>query len=319
MVVVVSLGMIWNDELAQLLDPGCTFLAVSADDTPERDEALAAAEVVVTSRFTASMANACKRLRLIVCPPAGTEGIDRTAIPAGVVLRNGVGHEIAIAEYVIGCCVALRQHLLEGDHALRQGRWRYGFQSGNGMLEELWGSKLGLVGFGSIGREVAARARAFGMTCAAVTLHPQRSRDGSDALAFMGALFAPDDVDRLVAWADQIVVCCELSEVTLGLIDARRLGLAKPTAILVNVARGPIVVERDLFSALKQRRIAGAALDVWYRYPDAPGQTCLPAELPFWELENVILTPHASGWTRPTKRRRLEAMAKTINEFAAGR
>jgi len=316
---IVSLGTIWNEELSRLLDPRCEFLAASVDDTAERDEALAEAEVVVTSRFTTAMGKASRRLRLIVCPPAGTEGIDRAAIPPGVLLRNGVGHEVAIAEYVIGCCVALRQHLCEGDAALREGRWRYGFQSGNGMLEELWGTNLGLVGFGSIGREVAARALAFGMTCAAVTLHTERPRAGGDGLEFMGGLRAADDVDRLVAWADQLIVCCELSELTHGMIDARRLGLAKPTAVLVNVARGPIVVERDLFAALKEGTIAGAALDVWYRYPQEPGQTCLPAEMPFWELENVIMTPHSSGWTRAAKQRRLEAMAKTINDFAAGR
>ncbi len=316
--LVASLGSIWDRDLEKLLDTRCVLRAVDSLEPAERDAVLAEADVLISPRFTAKMGKVCRRLRLLVCPPAGTEGIDRAALPAGVVVVNGSGHEIAMAEHVIGSCIALRPRFLESDSALRHGRWRYGFQSGNGMLEELWGSTCGLVGFGGIGREIAGRAATFGMRCAAVTLHPEQPHEGFASLTFVGGLLQAADVDRLVAWSDQLILCCELSPLSRGLIDARRLSLMQPSSVLVNVARGPIVVERDLYEALKERRIAGAALDVWYQYPHSPGEECFPSTSPFWELENVIMTPHASGWTKSAKRRRLEAMAKTINEFAAG-
>jgi phosphoglycerate dehydrogenase-like enzyme len=252
---------------------------------------------------------------LLVCPAAGTEQIDRAALPPGVVVFNGRGHEIPMAEYAIGCLVALRQHLLESDAALRRGEWRYGFY-GDGMLGELYGSNLGMVGFGRIGQAIALRAAAFGMRCAAVTLHPQRPRTGSGDLEFLGKLDDASDVDRLVRWADGLVLCCELSPLTRGLIDGRRLGMMKSSALLVNVARGAVAVEHDLYDALAEKRIAGAALDVWYHYPHGPGVMRRPSDLPFHELSNVIMTPHASGWTDAAKTRRLAAMADAINDFA---
>ena len=313
--LVVTIDFVWHDELAALLEASCTVRAAPPPG-PKRDDLLAEARVLVTAVFTMSMAAACKRLALVVCPPAGTERIDRAALPAGVRVVNGTGHEIAMAEYVIGCCVALRQRIVQADAALRRGRWAYGFHAADGMLEELYGSRLGLIGFGRIAQEVVARAIPFGMECAAVTMHPANDRPHKDVLSFLGSLERATDVDRVVKEADQLVICCELSKATQGLVDRRRVALMNPAAVLINVARGAIVDEPALFDALRERRIAGAALDVWYRYPERPGDEALPAHEPFWELDNVIMTPHASGWTPASKKRRLEGMAQVINEFA---
>ncbi len=313
---VVSLGSIWNEELAPLLDRGLTFAVADPDDAQRRDAMLAMADVLVSGRFTADMGRVCKRLRLLVCPAAGTEFIDRAALPPGALVVNGSGHELTMAEYAIGCLIALRQHLFESDAAMRRGEWRYGFYGG--VVEELYGSNLGMVGFGRIGHEIATRAAAFGMRCAAVTLHPGRPRAGSTDLEFLGGLEVASDVDRLVGWADELVLCCELSPLTRGLLDARRFGLMKSSALLVNVARGPVAVEQDLYDALASKRIAGAAIDVWYQYPDRPGEKRLPSKLPFHELDNVIMSPHASGWSDASKRRRVAAIAKAINDFARG-
>ena len=313
---VVSVGTMWSGELAAALDPGVAFEAVTGDDIAARDAALRDADVVVSATFDAAMARACTRLRLLVCPAAGTERIDRAALPATARLVNGAGHEIPMAEYAIGSLVALRQHLKAADAGVRRGEWRFGYNAkDHRVVEELFGSTLGMVGFGRIGREVALRAGAFGMRCAAVTLHPERAREGQGQLEFLGALGERADVDRLVAWSDHLVLCCELSPLTQGLVDARRLALMKPNAILVNIARGPIAVEQDLYDALSQRRIGGAVLDVWYRYP-APGERREPSTAPFAELDNVLLTPHSSGWTAPALQRRLAAMARAINDFA---
>jgi phosphoglycerate dehydrogenase-like enzyme len=300
-----------------MLDRRLRLVAVRSDDQDTVDAELAQADILISAQFTQRMAQVCRRLRLVVCPAAGTDAIDRAALPPGASLIKGTGHEIPMAEYVIGCLVAIRQRLFESDAALRQGRWVNGFFAEQRMLDELWGSNLGLIGLGGIAREVIPRARAFGMKCAGVTLHPDGPREGATALEFVGGLAVDADVDKLLTWADALVVCCELSPLTRGLLDARRFGLMKPNAALVNVARGPIVVEKDLYDALASKRIAGAAIDVWYRYPEHGSQTQLPSELPFHELDNVIMTPHASGWTKQLKERRLAWMAKVINDFAS--
>jgi phosphoglycerate dehydrogenase-like enzyme len=313
---VVLLDTIWAQGLAGMLDPSLSITIADSNDARRRDGALADADVLVTARFNAEMGRVAKRLRLLVCPPAGSEYIDRDALPEGAVLVKGTGHEIVIAEYVMGSIVVLRQRFLETDSALRQGEWRYGFYGGDRMLEELHGSNIGFVGFGGIAQEAARRALAFGMRPAAVTLHPERARPQTTELEFLGKLSEPSNVDRLAAWSDQLVLCCELSPLTRGMLDARRLALMKPSAVIVNVARGAVAVEKDLYEALAAKRIAGASLDVWYHYPHEPGQVRQPSELPFNTLDNVLMTPHASGWTGAAKKRRLEAMARVINEFA---
>jgi phosphoglycerate dehydrogenase-like enzyme len=317
---VAIIGRVWNEELKQLLAPGLFLTVIPAGDQVARNEILADTEILVSPVFTADMAAACKRLRLLVCPAAGTESIDREALPADVMLVNGVGHEIPMAEYVMGCLVAMRQRLLQADASLRKGAWPHGFWAGQPPPlpdpEELADSNLGMIGFGRIAHEIEKRATAFGMRCAAVTLHPGKPRPEAQRLEFIGALTDGADVDRLVSWCDCLVLCCELSPLTQGLVDGRRLALMKRSAMLVNVARGPIAVEKDLYEALATERIAAAALDVWYEYPDSPGEVAMPSQFAFHTLANVIMSPHSSGWTEAARRRRLAAMAKSINDFA---
>ncbi|HXW51843.1 MAG TPA: 2-hydroxyacid dehydrogenase [Candidatus Acidoferrales bacterium] len=308
---VLLLSPIWKAELPPLLDPELDVHAIDARDEAKMFGELADAEIVISAGFTKKMADAASRLRLLVCPAAGTDQIERSALRPGVRLVKGTGHEIPMAEYVVGCIVALRQHLFEADRALRRGEWAFGFL-GQDVHEELAGSTLGLVGFGGIGQAILTRALAFGMRCAAVTLHPDAAHKGSDKLEFLGRVDVQNDVDRLVAWSDALALCCELSDVTRGLIDERRFGLMKRDAVFVNVARGAVADERALYEALAQRRIAGAAIDVWYRYPP---KDSFPSAFPFWELSNVILTPHASAWTEAAKQRRLHEIARAINEF----
>lgn len=309
---VVSLSQIWNEALPPLLDDGLEVRGVDSDDEAAVAAELPEAEILITVRFTKAMGALCRRLRLLICPAAGTENIDRSALPAGVLFVSGTGHDIPMAEYSIGCLVALRQHLFAADAALRRGEWLFGFWGGAQVNGELAGSALGLVGFGDIGRAIARRARAFDVRCAAVTLHPQAPRQGDHGLEFLGQIADAQDVDRLVAWCDALVLCCELSDITQGLLDERRLNLMKRDALVVNVARGPVADEKALYEALRNGRIAGAAIDVWYRYPP---EHALPSAFPFWELSNVIITPHASAWTEAAKQRRLTEIARVINEF----
>ena len=220
---------------------------------------------------------------------------------------------------VIGTMIALRQRIVQADTALRDGRWEFGFLGPGGFVGEIWGSKLGLVGFGRIGKEIVPRANAFGITTTALTMHPERAVNSMPGLTRVGDLKSADEVDALFGASDAVVLCCELSDLTRGLLDARRVKLMAPHALVVNISRGPVADEQALYEALRDGTIAGAALDVWYDYPNRRGERALPSRFPFGELDNVIMTPHCSGWTEGHRHRKLAHMAEAINSYARTR
>src|SRR5262249_40483979 len=133
-------------------------------------------------------------------------------------------------------------------------------------------------------------------------------------MSFIGG---PEQLDNVLRAADHLAITLPLSAQTQGLLDARRLRLMKSTAYLINVARAEIIDETALYRALATGGLAGAALDVWYRYPTATAMT-LPANEPFHKLENVIMTPHVSGWTEGRLNARAGLIATNIERTIRG-
>jgi phosphoglycerate dehydrogenase-like enzyme len=177
---------------------------------------------------------------------------------------------------------------------------------------ELAGKTLGILGYGRIGRCVARRAQAFDMAVWAIRRDTTRTE--MRGLAFLGGL---DALDEVLSRADYLAITLPLTEATRGLLGERELRLMKPSAILVNVARAEIVDEAALYRALRQGAIAGAALDVWYQYPEGPSPT-FPARHAFHELPNVLMTPHVSGWTEGMLEERAKLIAENICRVARG-
>jgi phosphoglycerate dehydrogenase-like enzyme len=273
------------------------------------------ADVLVTMAFTREMGAAARRLRLVQVPGAGLERIDRTALPAGAALANAYGHEVGIAEYVLGAMLALTRDFARLDAALRRGTWQSQWAVGPPPpppWPELAGATLGILGYGRIGQALARRARAFDMQVCAIRRDVARS--AGDGLALLGGLEILDEVLRR---ADYLAVTLPATPATRRLIGARELALLKPTAVLVNVARAEIVDEDALYAALAGRTLAAAALDVWYRYPTDAAPTP-PARRPFHELPNVLMTPHVSGWTRGMLAARARLIADNIGRVARG-
>ena len=272
-------------------------------------------DVLVTMAFTPEMGAASRRLRLVQVPGAGLDRIDRAALPAGTWLANVYGHEIGIAEYVIGAMLALTRGFARLDTSLRQGRWESQWAVSTpppAPWPELAGKTLGILGYGRIGQCVARRAQAFDMAVWAMRRDPTRS--DPHGLAFLGG---PDALDTILQSADYLAITLSLSAATRGLLGTRELGLMKPTAVLINVARAEIVEEAALYHTLAQQTIAGAVLDVWYQYPTAPGPTW-PARHAFQELPNVLMTPHVSGWTEGMLEARAQCIAANIHRAARG-
>jgi phosphoglycerate dehydrogenase-like enzyme len=183
-------------------------------------------------------------------------------------------------------------------------------------FSELNGRTLGIIGLGRIGRKTAEYAQAFNMRLIAAT-RTVPSEAEALALGFT-AVYALDKLDTLLQEADFLLIAVPLTDATRGLIDKRALALMKPTAYLINVARAEIVDEEALFAALQSKQLRGAALDVWYQEPASPGNAPIPATQPFWELDNVIMSPHASSVTSDMNQRRLAFMAQNIDRWARG-
>jgi len=287
----------------------CEFLLV---DESAALGVLPDADVVVTFVFTQEMGAAARRLRLLQVPGAGLDRVDWSAMPSGSRVATAYGHENSIAEYVVGALLALSRGFSWVDAALRQGRWEGSWMAGAPPWPELAGKTLGLLGYGRIGERVAQLGRALGMEVWAIRRRPEAA--GSHGLAFLGG---PKDVEKVLGRADYLVIALPLAAETRGLLGDKRLRLMKPTAFLVNVSRAEIVDEGALYEALRDRRIAGAALDVWYQYPKGGGPT-YPSRYPFHELPNVLMTPHLSAWTEGTHEARARLIAENIERLARG-
>ena len=272
-------------------------------------------DVLVTLAFTREMGAAARRLKLVQVPGAGLDRIDRAALPAATCLANAYGHDVGISEYVMGAMLAWTRELGRLDARLRLGIWESQWAVGTTPpppWPELAGKTLGILGYGRIGQALAQRARAFDMAVCAIRRNVTRS--DPEGLAFLGG---PEALDEVLRRADYLAITLSLTEATRGLLGERELALMKPVAVLINVARAEIVDETALYRALAQRRIAGAVLDVWYRYPTGPDPT-FPARQPFHELPNVLMTPHLSGWTEGMLEARATLIAGNIHRAARG-
>ena len=297
------------DGIAEAVGPehGVTQVSDALDEPGERD-VYAAAEVVVGTRFDAALPRPTG-LRLLQVPAAGYDGVRFEALPSGASVCNCFGHEQPIAEYVMAALLARIVPLADADRRLRTGEWAYWAGATSRAHGELAGRTIGLLGYGHIGQAVARLARAFGMR-----VHVANRGRVSDADRY----FALSEVEAFCAGVDAVVVSVPLVPETTGLVGAAALAAMRPDAVLVNVARGPVVDEAALFAALRDRRIGGAVIDTWYRYPALGEARTPPGTLPFETLPNVVMTPHMSGWTHGAIARRRVAIAENVGRLARG-
>ena len=238
--------------------------------------------------------------RAIVIPYAGVPKKTRElASRLGVPLYNLHHNAAPTAEMAMALLLAAAKRVVPLDRALRADDWRPRYSDARDTL--LSGKTVVILGHGAIGRRVAVACEGLGMEVVAV-----RRRDGVA-------------LSELLPRADALMICLPSTPETEGLIGTEELALLPDGALLVNVARGPIVDEQALYDALRSGRIA-AGLDVWYEYPkkeDDRGRTP-PSSLPFHELENVVMSPHHGGLTKETESLRARHLAGLLNALARG-
>ena len=278
-----------------------------ARDTPEVQNELVRgydALLVLAPKVTAQTLEGNDRLAIIARFGVGYDSVDVTACTrqgiAVTITPDGVRRPVAVA--AVTYVLALSQKLLVKDRLTRAGRWaEKGDHMGMGVVDRV----LGIIGLGNIGREVCQLARPFGLRLIAHDPYVDR-----DAAASVGAELV--GLDDLLRAADFVCICAALTDDSRHLIDARRLALMKPTAYLINVARGPIVDQAALTQALRAGRLQGAGLDVFEREPPDPHD-------PLFTLDNVIVTPHAICWTDQCFADNGRSAWTSILDIAAGR
>ena len=288
-----------------------TFPNVSKDAKPPSQ--LARADVVIASAFGEALAHAAPKLRLLHAPGAGVDGFSFKSLSPHTTVANAYFHGTAIGEYVMMSILALSRELVKMDSHFRRGKWYGSWIWGTAPPPEIHGKVLALIGYGHIGKEVAMRARAFGMRVWVISAHPPAEKPAN--VDFYGGT---GSLKKLLNAADYVVLACPLNDATRGMIGKREFSWMKRTACLVNVARGPVVQEEALYEALRDHRIQGAANDVWYQYP-TEDRPFAPSRFPFHELDNIIMTPHVSGWMQGTQENRFRLIAENINRLASGR
>jgi D-3-phosphoglycerate dehydrogenase len=253
------------------------------------------------TRVTAEVLRGAPSLKVVVRAGTGLDNVDRAAArECGVEVRNTpAANAVSVAELTIGMMLAFERHLVPATIDMRAGRW----EKKKYMGRELAGRRLGLVGFGRIGRETALRARAFGMEVTACDPLIEHWPAGFEWVKRMG-------LEEMLPAVDVLSLHVPLTDSTRNLIDAKALARMKPDAVLVNCARGGTVDETALYEALKAGRLRGAALDVFSTEP--------PGTHPLFALENVIATPHIGASTDAAQNRAGTEAAEIIIEVLAG-
>jgi phosphoglycerate dehydrogenase-like enzyme len=261
---------------------------VQLGDFDQVEKQIRDAEIVVTWSLRPEQFNAATKLCWIHSPAAAVHQLMfPELIKSDVILTNGREvHGATVAEHVIALIFALAKKLplsmrCQEKHVWGQNRvWESQPQP-----REVAGATLGLIGLGSIGTEVAKRASALGMRVVAV-----RNRVGAEKPDNVEQVYASPDIESMLSQSDYVVLAAPLTSSTTGIINAARLSSMKADGYLINVSRGQLVDESALTEALRSRKIAGAALDVFEKEP-------LPPESPLWDLENLLITPHTAGFT----------------------
>ena len=212
-----------------------------------------------------------------------------------------------VAEHVIALVFALAKKIPESARMQEKHIWGQQILWDElPRIREVAGATLGMIGLGSIGRPVVKTAKALGMRVIAVREHPEKGSEAADSV------LGPAQIDDVFRQADYIVLAAPVTANTTAVANAKRLALMKPEACLINVGRGPLVDESALAAALREKKIGGAALDV---FPHEP----LPADSPLWDVPNLLITPHTAALTDKLWERHYALFSENLRRYLEGK
>ena len=225
-------------------------------------------------------------------------------VESDVLLTSARGtHGACLAESTFAMIFAFTRQIKDFVLDQQEHQWReYGSR---GEMRELTGSTMGIIGFGTVGRAVAKRAQAFDMSIVALDMFPEDKPD------YVRALWGTDHLEELLKTADYVVVTVPYTEETEGMIGAKEIDMMRDGAMLVGISRGKIIDEKALARALQEGKLYAAALDVFAEEP-------LPEDSSLWDIDNLLITPHAAGGTQYEGERVIEILKENMRRFTEG-
>lgn len=274
--------------------------------------------VLITGQPSREQLDSCPDLRMLVIPWAGLPEETRTRMAdyPQVAVHNLHHNAAPTAETALALLFAAAKFIIPFDQPLRQGDWRPRYAEKPAIL--LQGKTALVLGYGEIGQHVGRVLRAMNMEVLGV----RRQVPAGEHIREGVKVYPQSELHNLLPQVQVLVVTVPLTDETRGMIGARELEMMKPGGVLVNVGRGPVVDQEALYNALRDGKLAAAGLDVWYNYPEDEESRANtpPADYPFGELENVVMSPHrgGEGGTRDVERLRMSALANLLNAAARG-
>ena len=278
-------------------------------DLPEGEKI----EGLVAGRPTKDHLEQLESLRFLIVPWAGipSETISLLANYPKIQLYNLHHNAAPAAELAIALLMAVAKRVIRFDQELRQNDWSLRYQESETILLE--GKKALILGYGKIGQRIKKSLEGLGVTVQVI----KRSLNERDSKQF---IFSPSMLKDLLPETEILILALPLTDDTEGMITETELSLLPDNAILINISRGKIVDQKALFNVLKENKIFGAGLDVWYNYPKHADDRIdtRPADYPFHELDNVVMSPHRGGLVKETERLRMSALARSLNAAVKG-
>ena len=322
---------------------------IRLDDYKRVDQEMLDTDVLMSWSITPQQVAAAKKLRWIHSPAAAVHRLMIPELMASDIMVTSARevHGPVVAEHVMALVFALAKRLPSAMRCQASKQWGQALLwSERPRPRELAGATLGIVGVGSIGREVARLASAVGMRVVAarktvttegtekhggrtLTTKDTKVHEGEQEVPRLGLgpslgmtdrsemteiekVFGPDEIEEMLSQSDFVVLAAPVTPETKGMMNAARLAAMKRDAYLINVGRGALIDEAALVAALREGRIGGAALDVFEQEP-------LAQESPFWEMENVLITPHSAALTERLWDRHFELLSENLRRFQAGK
>lgn len=281
-------------------------------DIPQQSEY----QVLINGTPKRAHLDASPNLNTLIIPYAGVPKTTRDLLPDYPQIKvYNLHHNAApTAEMAIALLMAAAKFLLPFDRTFREHDWRPSYQPDPASLLE--GKTALILGFGHIGQRVGRFCQALGMQVIAVRRHPETPL----VSGVQAEIHPPQDLDQILPLTNVLIITLPITSETKGLIGAKQLSSMIPGGILVNVGRGRIVDQAALYGALKDGNLNAAGLDVWYNYPKIPEErgSTAPADYPFHELENVVMSPHRGGGSKGTEILRMHHLAELLNSLHNG-
>jgi phosphoglycerate dehydrogenase-like enzyme len=284
---------------------------VNLPDYTRVDQEIVDAEIVIAWSIKPEQITAAKRLRWIHSPAAAVHQLMfPELIHSEIVLTNAREvHGPVVAEHVMALVFALAKKIPASVRLQQKHIWGQQILWDEvPRIREVAGATLGIIGLGSIGRPTVKNAKAMGMKVIAAREHPEKGSEGADVVIGMAGMA---QVHQLFSEADYIVLAAPVTDSTRSIANAERLALMKPDACLINVGRGPLVDEAALATALREKKIGGAALDVFPKEP-------LAADSPLWDVPNLLITPHTAALTAKLWERHYALFSENLRRYLNG-